>query len=483
VEIRRRRGGLLARLNGARKAGPVRDPWAPRAETAGSEQGVARWLPDGPAPADDEPAPAVVEPLSPAAAADPAASRWLPDANGVAGPAGTDVGDHAAAAETSDPPSPAASRWSPWPGALPAPSSGVQAPQRAELAGSAVSAYCRELRDPGSAQRVCDQVLEAWHADASHAADDDAELLALTRAAATERDSSSSSHSRLRGLVASEHREECDATEARLVARAAGVLTASEAQALETHLDECARCQATELKLARAERAFATVLAGMAGAWNPPAFVAKPAADVPAPEPVMAVDALAEVADPADIATDADADADATLPRRRRALAVLGPLLNPRLAGTGAALIAIIVTGLLLLSGHAGNKPSTSLKVNATTPAPTNPASVPRPPKRSRHHAARRRAHKPAKHATKPASPAPAAPAPVSAASAASSVSAASSAPVSSSASSAPAPSSSGGGGSGGGGGSSGGSVVVSPSSLPAQSAPTQGIGSGSPKH
>jgi anti-sigma factor RsiW len=53
----------------------------------------------------------------------------------------------------------------------------------------------------------------------------------------------------------------CVATPSRLAARAIGRLRDDQRRELDAHLDGCLRCQATELRILRAERAFATLVA------------------------------------------------------------------------------------------------------------------------------------------------------------------------------------------------------------------------------
>jgi Putative zinc-finger len=331
----------------------------------------------------------------------------------------------------------------------------------------AVEAYCAELCPPALVERTAADVLKSARARAGGPPSDRA-LLEVAREIAADRAAAPPDEDSQHG--------DCSHTPSLLAARAGGELTGAELAQLERHLADCVWCQATELKSARAERVFATAItdADPAEASLEP----EPTPDQPAPLPVgpardvrqagaFAPPPLAATAGEADIAVPPQRG------RRRRAAAVLGVL---------AALAALAAGAVALLgSGHSGNG-SAPASLSTTHPTPARSATHAahhRARQRHHHHAAAR--HRRAHHAGHPA-PAASAPSSGSApAGTSTSAPAASSSPVVQS--SAP-PSSGSSGGSQGTGGAGGGSVAaVQQGGLPAQSAPTQGIGSGGSGH
>lgn len=138
--------------------------------------------------------------------------------------------------------------------AAPGPLEAELGPVRAE---AAVRAYCRELCGPAGSKLAIAASLDAI-AGSSPANSDG--LLRSTRLAAAERAIGHGKKS-----VGS---RDCLVTPARLVARAGGELTPKARRELEEHIRQCIACQATEIKMGRAERAFATI-AGIRVAVEP----------------------------------------------------------------------------------------------------------------------------------------------------------------------------------------------------------------------
>jgi hypothetical protein len=317
----------------------------------------------------------------------------------------------------------------------------------------AVEAYCAEFCSPALVEKTAAEVLTQARASAGGPPTDQG-LLAAARAVAAE-------HAPAGGP--SEH--ECSQTPSLLAARAGGDLANGELTALERHLDGCMWCQATELKSARAERVFATAISSA----DPAEAIAEPAtpSDEPAPLPGAFTPATAAVAPP-------PAPPKPSERRRGRAL-VLGVLAALAVAAGGA---------VALLGSRHDDSRSIPTAVSTTHATPTRAAH--HRATHHRHHAAPRRRHRHRHAAATTSASAPAASAPSSASPSSgtgASTPAASSAPAAAQ-STPPASSGSSAGGNQGNGGAGGGSVAaVQQGGLPAQSAPTQGIGSGGSGH
>ncbi len=127
-------------------------------------------------------------------------------------------------------------------------------PKRLERA---VSAYCNELLDSRPTAEATETILSRFNAvaDGSRATAD--ELLRLTRKTATDY---ARAPDAWRGLTSAVRREECRATPARIAARDGNTLAAAARAELDAHLDRCLSCQAIDLRLQCAGRAFATTL-------------------------------------------------------------------------------------------------------------------------------------------------------------------------------------------------------------------------------
>lgn len=123
----------------------------------------------------------------------------------------------------------------------------------------AVAAYCLELCGPGLMAVATFDAL-ASVAGAGESAAVDGALLRATRATA-------SGYAPMvlrrggREVLAPGEGSRCSLTPPRLARRANGTLDRYTRAALERHLAECLVCRAAEVRLARAERAFASVLA------------------------------------------------------------------------------------------------------------------------------------------------------------------------------------------------------------------------------
>lgn len=404
----------------------------------------------------DEPAPIAPEVDGPV---DQQAAKWLPE--GV-----TQLAERAAPAATT--PTDERSEPSPWlPEAAPPAGSHSLSPTAfaaldPKQLGCTVSAYCNELLDSRLTTEATETILSRFNAVADGPRATAGELLRLTRKTATDY---ARAPDAWRGLTLAARREECRGIPARIAARDGNTLAPAARADLDAHLDRCLGCQAIELRLKRAERAFTTTLKATAQG-DPQAAAAEPAA-----------------------AAGAAALAGPT--RRHRLRRLPGWL---RLAGAAGMLAALAALAVLLGTAGSGKHATTAVPASASTqPSPATSTTVHHRATAVKHRAARHhgRTHRPAKHA-RPRSAGNGASTPVASTSGGSS--AVPTAPPSTAAPAVavPRPAPAAGSGSTGGGGSSGsaggsssgsssGSVSVTQqgSGLPAQSAPTQGIGSG----
>jgi len=121
-----------------------------------------------------------------------------------------------------------------------------------EQARAAVRRYCRELCDPTTADRAVDAVFVAYAARAAASRTNADDLLRTTRTIAAKH---------ALGRSPSKRSRHCSATPARLAALASGELDAADRRELDRHLQDCIACEAIQIKMRRAERAFATTLA------------------------------------------------------------------------------------------------------------------------------------------------------------------------------------------------------------------------------
>lgn len=284
-----------------------------------------------------------------------------------------------------------------------------------------------------------------------------------------------------------ERREGCNETPSLLAARANGELDAHRSRRLESHLGSCLRCQAAELRAARAERAFATVIGGglVLGALGEAATGADP---ILAPTPAESAPTLVGPLQPAAPVEPFAAVAPATEAATPGAGGSLAPARGrsrrPRLVAAaivGAALV--ILAAVLVLPGGASKAPRSTVRASAargasaTVGAPSAtggapaPIVVPIPRTRPATHHAAAASHHRARNAAKPAasatlrSTATPAPAPVASAPVAPPPSTTTTPSVP--APPAPSPKRSGSV-----------SMIQQPRSLPPKSAPTRGIGS-----
>ncbi len=278
----------------------------------------------------------------------------------------------------------------------------------------------------------------------------DDELLRTTRRVAAAHVASTVGAGAWQSGATSEHDTECDDTAARLAARASGELGGEGKEELERHLAACGGCRAVELKQARAERAFAAVLSGLVPSdlltGKTRAQSTTPTIAIAAPEPREA---------------------------RGRRFGLLAAVPRAAVLGAVAVLVAAAAASAIFLSGGGPSK-----HVTATRPAGSTSTAAAKPAHQAtrhvRHHAAvhRRRPNKPVKHAKPAPSSTPATPTAVASTPTPAPVT--NSAPVSVVHSSNPSPpvnsqpSS-----------SSPSVTIQGGNSLPAQNAPTQGIGSG----
>jgi WAS/WASL-interacting protein len=323
---------------------------------------------------------------------------------------------------------------------------------------AAVEAYCRELCPRDTASAVAAEAL------ASVADMNDVELLRHTRSAAARYAAKPSRHG-WRRVLPSGRDGGCASTPALLAARANDELPPPGHGALERHLDSCVICQAADLRMRRAERAFAGITGteltaepalGSGATVTAPEAAPPPPEEVPtAPEPTPTPrEEIPTARDAAPTAPTAKWTPPAVVEQRARAraehegttaggapppAAVISPAearpphrrLSSAMvaAGAGAVAAAAIAAALLLSTGSSKH----NTVARATTPAAPVTTAVATPHKAQP--AAKKPAKKPAPHPA--ASPAPAAtPAGASAAPASSSSGSQSAASSSSSASS-----------------------------------------------
>ncbi len=239
--LRRRRGGLLGRFVAGRSA--AAPPPQPRQlPEPGSDRGVpGRSVPDEPAKS----APPVESGIAAAsgaqldAAAGSGAIVWVPGSRQQA-----ESNRAAWIAGVAPDSSPEPDQW--------------LAAEAEPMGADAVRAYCAELLSTPHSGRVADEILAATDL-ASTPAD---ELLQVTARLAAEHASAMLLRPGWRGRRSAKH-VNCHSTPGWLASRAGGDLGGVEQEELEEHLRSCLPCQAAELRAARAERAFATALAGV----------------------------------------------------------------------------------------------------------------------------------------------------------------------------------------------------------------------------
>jgi len=116
---------------------------------------------------------------------------------------------------------------------------------------AAVRAYCRELCDPTAIEVAVAASVAGRQGSNGASAAGWGELLRTTRVVAAKHVLDCSNGSK--------RNRQCIATPARLAALANGELDRGERRELREHLQQCMACQATKIKMDRAERAFATM--------------------------------------------------------------------------------------------------------------------------------------------------------------------------------------------------------------------------------
>lgn len=321
----------------------------------------------------------------------PAATRWLPEEQRRAegDPVGEDwlPADSPTATTVADPKR-ERSRW------LVSEAAAIQVqPARAERA---VHIYCRELCAPLRVEQAVEQSLAAFEASSSPSAAGEDELLRITRVIAARYTSAAVARLGSSNLSAAE--DECRKTPERLATRANGELDVEEHVDLQRHLDGCPRCQASELRAARAEQGFVTTLAGASVPEVPGASALGESATAEVPTAAAAVSLLvpataaaanaAVTAEPVETFRPSSVLSRRPLARRRHRLRLL--------AGVGVAAAAVAVATLLLLDG--GARGTTPVRASSSTPTPTAVTTAHRAVKPATHRAGyhRRTAHKPA---------------------------------------------------------------------------------------
>ncbi len=269
---------------------------------------------------------------------------------------------------------------------------------------TAVEAYCAEVCSPAVAAAAAAAALSSFNGD------DDRELLRLTRRSAANHVSDSAERRPAGAVPGTERERGCEATPALLASRANGELGSGESGWLQQHLHDCLVCQASEVRMLRAERAFAGLLGVDVAA-------APRAADVPSRVArrqtlarATANDSMAVV--PAAAAGPATAEAGpvsaAVVPARRRRLLTLG------LAAAGLTLLVGAAIAAALVAGGA-SKHHTPRAAVVTSPARTptvaparRPAPKSKPAAHKRHGANRAgRSAAPAAHAASSAQTSP----------------------------------------------------------------------------
>jgi hypothetical protein len=147
---------------------------------------------------------------------------------------------------------------------------------RSEHAKAAVRAYCRELCGPVGSRRAVSECIAAAGIEARSATVGEDRLLRLTRVAAAKQALIDADGQLDRGNPSGRRNPECAMTPTLLASAANGRLEPVEQLELERHVEQCLVCQASRIKMDRAERAFATL--ATAAAATEPEYVTRPAA-------------------------------------------------------------------------------------------------------------------------------------------------------------------------------------------------------------
>jgi len=291
-------------------------------------------------------------------------------------------------------------------------------PQQAR---AAVRAYCREWCGGSDFDHAVDAVLatrrnENGNGSAPATA---VELLRTTRAIAAE-------HAAGYPRPANAYLE-CADTPALLAARGNDGLTRRERGELTEHLCDCLACQATEIRMARAQRAFlimaaapAVVEARVSPIEALPAAVEPPVDTLQWPRAPEVSDSRAAVTVAAASASAAAVPADAEPTGRPRAghgrRRRLGAIRLVDVAIAAALLLAVVVAGAELVLGSGSGKTAAarvhSLPTTVAAVAPSHattiqPAVKPKPARHPASKPARHAARAPAHRAAKKFHPAP----------------------------------------------------------------------------
>lgn len=238
---------------------------------------------------------------------------------------------------------------------------------------AAVRAYCRELCDPGSSEHAVTESLQRFKTAGSPDAVED-ELLRITRT--TVADQAHEGTGKGQDLSRPEREDTCARTPARLTASANHELQPGEGHKLEAHLGSCLRCQATELRVRRAERAFTATLAG-AGTVAALSETAQPGARAPISE-TAGVAAVARPETPvARPETPVPRPERQPVTRPSREPSQPAPLRVRLLAVGGAMVTAGVVAAVLLLSGTSSNRGTAPFRHGSPTSFPSPAASAP----------------------------------------------------------------------------------------------------------
>ncbi len=231
---------------------------------------------------------------------------------------------------------------------------------------AAVRAYCRELCDPGSSEHAVTESLQRFKTAGSPDAVED-ELLRITRT--TVADQAHEGTGKGQDLSRPERKDTCARTMARLTASANHELQPGEGHKLEAHLCSCLPCQATELRVRRAKRAFTATLAG-AGTVAALSETAQPGARAPISETA----GFAAVARPE---TPVPQPERPPVTRPSREPSQPAPLRVRLLAVGGAMVTAGVVAAVLLLSGTSSDRGTAPFRHGSPTSFPSPAASAP----------------------------------------------------------------------------------------------------------
>ncbi|HWC87400.1 MAG TPA: hypothetical protein VG388_12745 [Solirubrobacteraceae bacterium] len=127
---------------------------------------------------------------------------------------------------------------------------------------AAARAYWRELSDTETSERAVAVSVAALERTARSPGVSESDLVRVAHLTAAETAADTALPPGSRGHFAGKHKDECAATPTRLAALFSGELFPDVREELLSHLETCLACRALELKMRRAERAFATTVSG-----------------------------------------------------------------------------------------------------------------------------------------------------------------------------------------------------------------------------